>query len=184
MTKIAYNEALYQFVKGESIPWEEIYAFAMEEPGVIPSKPGPARQYFSDGGRLRRATEIQFEKVQRRLTELTDKIVGEQEEERKRILEGDQEIAAGTFDGFINVGVPATAQEYGQRLKLGMEEMASEEYRRRISNSKIVGVGLGEGGIYAGLVRVARGLHQFLEESKYDPAVMKDVVGIYNSLSN
>ncbi len=181
---IPYNEVLYQFVKGEDKPWKEIYAFAMEELGVIPSEPGPAKQYFSDDDQLRRAVGIQFEKVQRRLIELTDKIVGEQEEERRGILERDQQIATGTFNGFIDVGTPATVQEYGKRLKQGIEEIASEEYKRRILDSEIVSVDLGEGVIYAGLVRVAKGLNLFLEEGKYDPVVMGDVVDVYHSLSN
>lgn len=182
--KIVYNQALYQFVKGEKVRWSEIYSMGREEPGIIPSKSGPVLSYFSENIRLRRAVEIQLGKVERRLAELTDKIVGEQEEERKGILERDRRILAGPFDGFIDVGTPATAQEYEQRLKRGIEEIKSEEYKRRILDSEIVSVDLGEGIIYAGLVRVARGLQQFLQESKYDPAVTGDVVSIYNSLSN
>lgn len=183
-TPIVYNRALYQFVKGETICWSEIYSMGREEPGIIPSEPGPVLPYFSEDSRLRRAVEIQLGKVERRLAELTDKIVGEQEEERREILERDREIVAGTFNGFIDVGTPATIQEYGQRLKQGIEEMAGEEYQRRIFDSEIVSVELGEGIVYAGLVRVAKGLTQFLQEGKYVQDVMGDIVGIYDSLSN
>ncbi len=182
---ISYNQDIYAFAQGDKVRWSEIYSFGQnEERGYLPSAPGQEQSYFSDAARLRRAVEIQRHKVQQRLDGLTAKIMGEQEGERRILLQESREITDGTFDGFINVGTPGTVEEFQRRLKKGIEETASEEYLNQLRTMPIVSLDIGDKIIYAGLVRVGRGLQQFLAEEKYDPTMMADVMEIYHSLGN
>lgn len=179
-----YNQEIYDFIRGDQHSWKEIYAWGYDDQEkVLPAEPGPARNYFTDKARLRKAIDLYLPKVQQKLAALTDTILSKQDQEKQRLLKTAEEIATGRFDDIVNVGTPDTIEELRQRLEEGRREIASPEYRKRIMTATVVSVDLEEIGQYVGLVRIARGLHQFLKEGRYDPAAMGRVPALYHSLS-